>query len=119
MRICKASAERWRLVRYTKLGCHTEWTGGDFRDKCFSFLFWRALLARLLVLWWVWVGSLDLYKTFGADGLIATARPVQIGRIVEEANRALGSVFVQIDFQLLTIDAVIIGQANFLGCEIW
>jgi hypothetical protein len=63
---------------------------------------------------WMGIGSLDLYKALGANGLIAASRLVKIGRVVEEANRALGCVFVKEDFDALAIDVPILGQLDLL-----
>lgn len=60
------------------------------------------------------IWSLDLNKTLGADGLIATSCSVEVRRVVEEANGTFRCVLVEIDFQLLSVDAIVIGQADLL-----
>jgi hypothetical protein len=47
-----------------------------------------------MVLRLVWIWPLDLYKTFGAYGLVATARLVDIGRIKHEADGAFLCILV-------------------------
>lgn len=46
------------------------------------------------MLWRMWIGTLDLYKAFGADPLVATSRLIAVCRIVDEADGALVCVFV-------------------------
>jgi hypothetical protein len=60
------------------------------------------------------VRSFDLYKTFRANGLVAATSFVQVGRITEEANGALGRVLVEKDLDPLAINVRIFGQLHFL-----
>jgi hypothetical protein len=50
-----------------------------------------------VALWIVWIGSLDLDKAFTAYGLVAASGVIQIRRVREEADRALGCIFIQED----------------------
>ena len=60
------------------------------------------------MLWWMWVWSLDLDETFGADRLVAASSLIQIGRVVKKADWTLRGVFVEMSFYRLSIDHRII-----------
>ena len=58
------------------------------------------------------VGPLDLHEALGADGLVAAAGAVEVGRVEEEADGALGRVLVQIGLQGLPVDLRVLGQLH-------
>lgn len=58
-----------------------------------------------MVLREVRLGALDLHEAFAADGLVAAPGVVEEGRVVEEADGALGGVLVEGDLERLAIDA--------------
>ncbi len=64
----------------------------------------RRIRTWLLVLWRVGIRSLDLHKTFGADGLVAAAGCVQVRRIVQKADWTFGGVLVQEYLDRLPVD---------------
>lgn len=63
------------------------------------------------------VRTLDLYKTFGADGLVTTACLVKVRGIVQKANGAFGCVFVEHGLKRRAVDTRIPWQLNFLGSD--
>ena len=67
---------------------------------------------------WVRIGTFDLDETLGADGLVTTASLVQIGRIVNEANGALGRILIQECLDPLTVDVRIFLKLDFLRCHL-
>jgi hypothetical protein len=56
------------------------------------------------MLWGMRVGAFYLNKAFGANRLIATSCTVEIRRIIEEADRALRGILVEVRFNGLAID---------------
>jgi len=66
----------------------------------------------------MWIWSLDLYEALRADGLVATTCLIKIRRVVEEANGALGRVFVQKGFDTLAVDIGIMRKIYFLRYHI-
>jgi hypothetical protein len=64
------------------------------------------------------IGTLDLYETFAADGLIAATRLVEVGRVREEANGTFGRVLVEKNLERLAIDEWILRTVHLLGCQI-
>ena len=60
------------------------------------------------------IGPLDLHKTLGADGLVTATRPIQVRRVEEEADGALGRVAVQESFDGPTIDVYRLRKVNLL-----
>lgn len=48
-----------------------------------------------MVFWRMRIRSLNLYEALGADGLVTTSSLVQIRRVVEKADGALGSILIQ------------------------
>jgi hypothetical protein len=71
-------------------------------------------LAGLFVFRRMRVWPFDLHETLRADGLVAAARAVEVGRVVEEADGTFGGVFVEVDFDLLAVDVGVVGEADFL-----
>lgn len=49
------------------------------------------------------IRSLDLHKALRANGLVTAPCLIEIRRIVHEADRTLRGIFVQIDFDGLSI----------------
>lgn len=68
-----------------------------------------ASLAIRMMLGQMRVGSLDLHKAFTADGLVAASRAVEVRRIGEKADGALGCVLVEEDLEWLAVDKRIVG----------
>lgn len=48
-----------------------------------------------MVLWHVWIRTLDLDKTLGANVLVTAASAVEVWGVVKEANGTLGRFFVE------------------------
>jgi hypothetical protein len=61
------------------------------------------------------VRSFDLHKAFRADGLITTPSFVQVGRVIEKANRTFRGILVEEDLKALTIDIRVSGELCLLG----
>lgn len=59
------------------------------------------------------IGALDLNETFRANRLVTASGTVEIRRIVKEADRTLACVFVQSDFNRLSIDKWVFGKLQF------
>lgn len=66
-----------------------------------------------MVLRQVWVGTFDLDEALAADGLVAAARPVQVWGIIQEADRTLGCILVEKDFDWLAIDEGVMRKRYF------
>jgi hypothetical protein len=62
--------------------------------------------------------TLDLDKTFTADGLVAASGLVEVRRVGEEANGAFGGIFVEKDFQGLAIYERIRRQVDLSGSQV-
>jgi hypothetical protein len=116
--VSKSSSEGRRFISDTKFRLNTEGTCSWLRNELYLFFCfrWRLVLGPGLsvVFWWMGVWPLDLNKTLGADGLIATARLVKIGWVEHEADGTFGSVLVQKSLDPLTIDIRVYGELQFL-----
>lgn len=82
--VSQPPSEWRRLVGYTKFRLYTKWTCSRLRNQ-------HAVVLRLLrgigVVWVmmlrrVGIRTFDLHEALGADGLVATSCPVQIGWII-------------------------------------
>lgn len=60
------------------------------------------------------IGSFNLHKTFGADGLIATSSTIEVGRVVKEADGTLDGILIEICLNGLAIDERIPRQLYLL-----
>ena len=67
-----------------------------------------------MMLWRVRIRPLDLDKALGTYWLIAASSLVEIRRVVEEADRTLGSILVEIGLDRLPIDVRIVGKLYLL-----
>jgi hypothetical protein len=115
----ESSSEGRRFISDTKFRLNTEGTCSWLRNELYFFFFcFRCRLAlgpRLsVVLWWMGFWPLDLNKTFGANGLIATARLVQVGWVEHEADGTFGSILVQKRLDPLAVDIRVYGELQFL-----
>lgn len=121
--ISQSSSERRRSVGSTKFRLDTEGACRGLRHKL-GFLFstfavagilCRRILILLGMLRRVWVRALDLDETFGAYRLVAASSPIEIWRVVKEANGTFAGIFVEIGFDRLTIHKRIVRQHIFTG----
>lgn len=112
--ICKTSAERRRFVRDTELSLLTVRTLRGLRNQETALFLrvwtWFFLLTITMTFGKVRVGTLDLYKTFAADSLVAASSVIEIRGVVEEADRAFATFLVEEHFERLPIYEGIIGQ---------
>lgn len=56
------------------------------------------------MLWRMWIRTLDLHKTLGADPLVAASSLITISGVIDEANGAFVCVLVQIYLDPLSVD---------------
>ena len=112
--IGQTSTERRRGVSHAELGLDAKWTCRGFRDQLTVGGFQSvSFLVRLLAVFGrVGVRPFDLHKTLGADGLITASRPIQVRRIVEEADGTLCGIFVQIGLDALPVHVCIVWQLD-------
>lgn len=68
------------------------------------------------MLWRMGLRALNLNKTLRANGLIAASRPIQVRRIVQEANGAFSRIFVKICLDRLSVDKWVGGKLEFPRC---
>ena len=73
---------------------------------------------RICMFWWMWVWPFDLYEAFGAYGLIATPRSVEVRGIIEKANRAFHCVFVETRFERLAVNVRLVQNHSFLRLHV-
>lgn len=67
----------------------------------------------MFMLWRMRIWSLDLHEALRAYWLIAASRFVEIGRVIEEADRTLSRIFIQKHFNGLSIHEGILGKLDF------
>ena len=114
--ICQASPEWRRFVCDTEFRLNTKRACGWLRNErtILRGLRWRAAITCIMVLGRMGIWPLDLNEALRADGLVAATCLIEIGRIVEEANRAFGRVFVQKGFNTLAVDIGVFGELYLL-----
>lgn len=64
----------------------------------------------------MWLGTLDLHETLAANWLIAAPSVVEIRWVCEEADGALGRIFVQENLERLPVHKRILRKLDFLRC---
>lgn len=68
------------------------------------------------MLWRMRVRALDLNKAFGANGLIAASRSIQVRRIVQEADGTFRCIFIKICLDRLSVDKWVGRKLEFPRC---
>ena len=60
--------------------------------------------------------ALNLNKAFRANGLVAASRPVQVRRIVQEADGTFRCIFIKICLDRLSVDKWVGRKLEFPRC---
>ena len=107
---------KWRwFIGDAEFGLNTKWACRRLRNQLTLFLRFRGWsLCIAMVLGWMGIGPLNLYKALGANRLIATARLVEMWRVEHEADGALLGILVQECLDTLSIDIRVLGQIQLL-----
>lgn len=64
------------------------------------------------------ISSLDLDEALAANGLVATSRVVEVGRIRQKTNRTFVGVLVKKDLEGLPVDEWVMRQGDFFGRQV-
>jgi hypothetical protein len=63
-----------------------------------------------MMLWWMWIRSLDLDKAFGTNRLITATCFVQMWWVVHKTDGTFGGVLVQKSLDPLAVDIRVFGK---------
>ncbi len=61
------------------------------------------------------VRAFDLDEAFGADCLIAAPSLIEVGGVIQKADRTFRSIFIKVSLKRLATDKRIVGQLHFAG----